>query len=428
MTSTIEDSDEMNQYFFDSITSKIDPSQQRIIIPEHYGEIEKILNLKFNLTYTQFGLEKQYHKVRNSDTKGVYTDKFQINFSIFQPKIIPSHRKIATIWFIHGVIDNSTGFFPLGNILGVFYRVVFLDLLGLGKSSKPLNFPWSLEIHSKIYLNLINKITKNNKWNNKNYIIGHDWGGGIVQLMATKDHSFAGVGLINTIAINNYWVTQIGSLVTLAKVKFDDPMFKILALSFVGNYTALKKTMHSKTEKYLNQNTLQTFEIDFIDSEAYENPKKTPFNTEIKYWNIRCLAEQAANLLGKGQLLPKSKTNPKGLNFILFKTPMLILGSDGDDMMPLQTVIKLKWILEKVVQFQKSEKIKSQLSIRTGIIYDSGHFSPSDQPEQIAHHIIDFIDNISGNFSKSVDYLGIGILQRGDFKEMMYESKRFKIK
>lgn len=414
-------SDELNQYFFDSVTSKIDPSEPRIIIPEHYGEIKKKLDLKYNLKYSDFNLEEQLHQTGK-------TDKFQINYSIFKPK--NTHEKqLTTIWFIHGVIDNLTGFYPLGNILGVFYRIVFIDLLGMGKSSRPHSFPWSFDIHANINLKIIKQITQEKLWGKQRYVFGHDWGAGVAQIIATKKYFLDGIGLINPVGLNNYWVTEIGKLVTLAKIKYDSDLFRILAQSFVGDYTALKKTMHNKTE-YLNQNTLQTFESEFIESEAYDDPKKTPFNTKINYWNIRCLAEHASSLLGKGQLLPKSSTNPNGLDFTKFNTAMFFLGSNEDNMMPLQTIIKLKWILDKVIVFQEDNNIRQKLTIRTGIIDNAGHFSTSDQPEKIAIQIIDFVDNINSiNYGfphyKAVDYIGMNILQRGDFKHMMEQSRKF---
>ncbi len=426
--SEVVSSNVINQYLFDSITSEIDSGEPRELAPEHYGKIKKILNLKYKSKYSNFGLEQQKHR------DGMSND-FKINYSIFEPENIPDNIEISTIFFIHGVIDNSTGFFPLGNMLGVFYRLVFIDLLGFGQSSHPHGFPWSFEIHSNINIKLMESVVKIHRWNKKIFVIGHDWGGGVVTVIATKKTFLFGAILINTIAINNYWVTEIGSLVALAKLDFkseDDPekvsnMFKISATSFVGGYTQLKKSMHEKSSRDLNQNTLQSFENDYIESKAYSDPKKNPLNTKVNYWNVRCLAEHAANLLGNGQLLPKSNLNPNGLDFVKLNIHMMILHSDKDDMMPQQNVPKLKWMIEKVIQYQRSQNKHDKLSIRTGYIYDAGHFSTSDQPAQITHQIIDFIDNVIGPHHKAIDYLGMGILQRGDFEHMKEQFKKFKI-
>ena len=429
--SEVVTSDDINQYFFDSITSERDPGEPRRIVPEHYGEIKKTLNLKYNSKYSYFGLGHQLHKNGK-------TDDFELNFSIFEPKYIPHHIEIINIWFIHGGPVNSTEFFPIGNVLGVWFRLIFVDILGMGKSSSPHEFPWSLNLHADIILRFIESTTKSNGWDNlPRFVIGNDWGGGISQIIHTKEYFLHGVGIINAIALNNYWVTEIGSLVALAKMDFKvidkfgkekiSDMFKLQATSFVGGYTQLLKEMHDKTSRDLNQNTLQNFESDYIESKAYDDPKKTPFNTKVNYWKIRTLAEHASNLLGKGQLLPKSKTNPNGIDFTKLNKPILILHSNNDKMMPQQNVPKLKWILDKVILFQKSIKTHDRLKVVTGYIYDAGHFSTSDQPEQVAHHIIDFIDNIVGSHHKATDYLGVDILQRGDFKFMIKQSEKFKI-
>ena len=436
-------SDKLNQFLFDTLISKRDKTEDRRLFGHHYGEIIKEENIKWKDQYSVYNIPPQMH--RDGDNE-LPTDDFEINMSFFRPKKVIDDRKIATLIFIHGVPVNLTEFYPLANIIGNQYNILMIDLLGMGKSSQPhLTDEWSFDLHSKIYLRILDTIPGEQQiegsihgyfpfgefiHQNLMYLICNDWGTGVGQVMADKYSSmFRGICLISSIALSNYWVTEIGSLVALAEIPYNTPTFRIQAKAFVGEFTKLLKRMHHKTSRDLNQNTLQNFEEIYIDSSNYENPNGTPANTEYNFWNIKCLALQAANLLGKGQLLPKSKENLNGLDFTKFDTNFLLLHGDKDEMMPQQDVVKLKFAIDKVILLKsvKTEKKNIRLTVRSGYIYNAGHFATSDQPYQVAHHLIDWIDNISGSWTRANEYLGLDVLQRGDFKFILKESKKVEI-
>ncbi len=420
----------LNQFLFETLTSKRNKTEDRRLFGHHYGKIIKEENIIWKGKYTRFGIEKQRH----SDT-GRPTNNFEINMSIFRPKYIIGDRKIATLFLIHGGPVNLTEFYPLANIIGNQYNIIMIDLLGTGKSSQPhMAGQWSFRLHEEILRHLIDEMSGSRFVSfmdfNLIFLVCNDWGTGVGQVGAmVLSHMFTGICLINTIALSNYWVTEIGSLVALAEIPYPSPQFESQAKAFIGEYTKLLKRMHHKTSRDLNQNILQNFEEIYIDSSNYENPDGTPTNTIYNFWNIRCLVLQAANLLGKGQLLPMSKTNPDGLDFTKFDTNFLLLHSDKDEMMPQQNVVKLKYAIDKAifVRHAKTEKKNIRLRVRSGYIYDAGHFATSDQPNQIAHQLIDWIDDISGSWTRANEYLGLDVLQRGDFKFILKESKKVEI-
>ncbi len=433
--------DKLNQFLFNAFTSKRNKTEDRRLFGHHYGKIIKEENIKFKSKYSNYNISIQQH----GDNQQL-TDDFEINMSFFRPKNIIGNRKITTLILIHGVPVNLTEFYPLANIIGNQYNILMIDLLGMGKSSQPhMTNKWSFELHAKIYNDLINEILISGVTKIKDtpikkfvdskllFLVCNDWGTGVGQVLANKaPHIFKGVCLISSIVLSNYWVTEIGSLVALAEMEYNTPGFEIYAKSFVGEFTKLLKRMHHKTSRDLNQNILQNFEEIYIDSSNYENPIGTPANTEYNFWNIKCLALQASNLLGKGQLLPMSKTNPGGLDFTKFDTNFLLLHGDKDEMMPQQDVPKLKYALDKVIILKSIKKNKKEikdirLTVSSGYIYNAGHFATSDQPYQVAHHLIDWIDKVAGSLTRANEYLGLDVTQRGDFKYILEESKNITI-
>lgn len=86
------------------------------------------------------------------------------------------------ILLIHGLSTDLLSFAPLyGDLIKNGYRVIALDLIGYGKSSKP-EVNHSIEFYSKIVLDLMKKLSLN-----KAVLLGHSMGGAIALLVAGKN-------------------------------------------------------------------------------------------------------------------------------------------------------------------------------------------------------------------------------------------------
>ena len=86
-----------------------------------------------------------------------------------------------TILLVHGITTYSFIWRNVVRLLCDRYRVVSVDLLGCGESSKPLDVQYSLPFHAEMLHEFCKAIDLQQV-----HLVGHDVGGGIAQIFAVK--------------------------------------------------------------------------------------------------------------------------------------------------------------------------------------------------------------------------------------------------
>lgn len=108
-----------------------------------------------------------------------------------------------TVLFVHGVASHSFLWHDIMTRLADEYDVIAVDLLGCGASDKPENVDYSIAVQADILMELIDKLNLAPL-----HLVGHDVGGGVVQLMAVKrPEQLIDLTMMNPVGYD-YWPVQ----------------------------------------------------------------------------------------------------------------------------------------------------------------------------------------------------------------------------
>lgn len=111
--------------------------------------------------------------------------------------------KGVAVLLVHGVASYSFLWNNIIDRLADQYDVIATDLLGCGASDKPVGVDYSIDTQSDILIELIEKLELG-----KVHLVGHDVGGGVVQLMAVKrPEQLIDLSMINPVGYD-YWPVQ----------------------------------------------------------------------------------------------------------------------------------------------------------------------------------------------------------------------------
>lgn len=363
------------------------------------------------------------------------SSKFHMAYDV----LAPSNAKegIATIVLTNGVPVNRTEWLPVARLLARFFRVVVVDLFGMGDSSKPLEFKdrdgkwaWSWALHARIFKEMFDDWRGDHpEWfiDDKLFFGANDWGAGVVQVFTALYGSKYLLGALpcSAIALNGYWVQQIGSFLALASLPYKtastatgisiDPMFRVMSIMAIGLLTTTLETMFEQVSDNHNQYTLALIQNTWVDTTAYSNPKKNPSNTRYDFHAIRVLAEQASHILGNGELLPYHETqNRDGLRFLDWDVPVKMLWGKQDKMMPEGQVHRFANIVAFINEQRARNNVPSNLSFSYNVIQGAGHFMVSDKPEETAGYVVDWMRTVVGPSRLNKVFLGFDSLARQD--------------
>lgn len=108
-----------------------------------------------------------------------------------------------TVLLVHGITTYSFIWRKISSLLRDKYRVVRVDLLGCGASSKPLDIQYSLPFHAEMLHEFCNILNIQHL-----HLVGHDVGGGIAQLFAVKyPERLYDLTLTNSVG-HDFWPVQ----------------------------------------------------------------------------------------------------------------------------------------------------------------------------------------------------------------------------
>ncbi len=371
------------------------------------------------------------------------TNRSHLTFDVIEPKLaVRRHWRIPTIVLTNGVPMNRREWYQVGRILGKFMRVVMVDLFGMGDSGMPIDFYdpadadrpfaerrwyWRWETHARILAAFIRDIDADWKIEGRVFLGANDWGAGAVQKTSEMfgEQLLLGTGVFSAVMLDGYWVWQIGALDGFNHIPFPSPQFAAATRQFLGTVTGLIETMYNHPERHTNQYTMALNQWPFVDID-YSNPERNPSNSVFHPWAVRVLAEQGATILGNGELLPFHPThNPNGMRFSAWQGPWMFMHGDGDKMMPLVQIFKMKAIAMDLQQMRFSGDRDDTLEMRIHAVVDAGHFAIRDQPIKAAHFIIDWVRDIVGPVLLANPYLGLEGLAR---QSERYELKQLRIR
>jgi len=246
----------------------------------------------------------------------------------------------STVLLIHGITTYSFIWQEITQVLCRKYDVIAIDLLGCGRSDKPLDIDYSLKNHSLILKEFIEILGIK-----KLHLVGHDVGGGIAQIMAVNyPELFWDVTIINSVAYNFWPVQPIIAMRTpivrqLAMASLDLGALKII----------VKRGMFHKEK--LTMDIMESFSEPFKTKQG-----RKAFLHFAKSLNNRNLIEIDEDL--------------KKLNL-----PFLIIRGDADVYLSAEI----------------SDKLKSTIAnSKLTTISSGGHFIQLDEPELLSMEMMSF--------------------------------------
>ena len=403
-------------------------------------EVEASEVKHFVARYADFGIRGKFRNDGGEDP----SDTFQIAYRIWQPK--NSHGDRPFLMATHGVPMNQDEWNQVARICGRFMTFGTYDLLGMGRSSQPLDFVpvkgearspdgnpdshWSWALQARIFRAMLKHWRRTNpewfRYSSRAFYLANDWGAGSVQKAAELfSEDLLGVGVFSPIALDGYWVQHIGSLQALAMLPYPSSTFTAETVRFAGVLTSLLETMFHRTAYHTNQYNMAHYQHPFVEI-SYSDVNKNPGNTEYKEHPVRVLAQQAAAALGNGELLPYHPTkNPRGLKFSKWSTHILVLWGKLDKMMPEAQRHRFALMFEHLIEFKKARGVStSGLSFHEHGMDEAGHFAIRDKPLETAHEIITWVRRIVGPSKLACPYIGLEGIARQDEQRVVNDLKK----
>lgn len=264
---------------------------------------------------------------------------------------VETHGSTGTpLLMVHGIPTNARLWRHVQRFLGDRYRTMAMDLIGYGQSSMPLDdFSHSLTNQAEAVKETIAALGIKEEV----VLIGHDHGGGVCQIVASKYPSYVSrLVLVNPVSFDYWPVLEVEALQGL--VGAPDEVLKQAMSQIVGQYPALLRTGSHDRIAFTDQNIKQNY-LQFWS----RGPGLTGFKSLIKV---------ATEPLNKETL---------GIDYSKIKCPTLICWALHDAWMPKEAAARIKAAIRAPVRLQYIER--------------AGHYVQEDRPEVLAEYIADFI-------------------------------------
>jgi pimeloyl-ACP methyl ester carboxylesterase len=341
-------------------------------------------------------VDREYVVATDDGNSFVKTTKFKIAYSFWGRK----NTGILMIC-IHGVPANQTQWYDVCRRLAlVGYRVVALDMLTMGKSTKPLfddeekadKLRW---IYDREYIRMMVDDLFGPK--TKFIFAADDWGTAILQKFIEKYYDRV-IFFYDQDGIRGgaYPVPEIEAIGRAALLPLDlrEQFLKGLTTPAPGTFqdamkgsdqtvTQILKTMASTAAGKYDQWSMRSTLNPFFDTD-YERPDTdargayVPVKSPPKFFALRSMADRAGYALRTSDLLPyHPEKNKDGIDFVSVKTYGLFMSGDQDKMM------------SRNVRFRYTYWMP-QSRIFSDTIPNADHFAGFDRPEYVATQIIAF--------------------------------------
>ncbi|WP_251328548.1 alpha/beta fold hydrolase [Haloplanus pelagicus] len=299
------------------------------------------------------------------------------------------------IVMVHGVPTNSSQWEPIQDLLSPYFQTYAIDLIGMGKSDKPLDdWEYSWENDSHIIAELMDE------WGHDSMIVaGDDWGGGIALDFAARYPDKTDICVaVDPVAYDNWPVAEIESIGRLAfiddeeefrKAVADFPMKLVQTLrtmvhepsNFRGG--AIKEGVSTARTTHDLRKLREPYEtVDYADGGSQLNGDAGYGSPKLDA--IRALALRGASL------------DPDWMLDIPYEditAPTMLLWGLQDIMM------------DSAIRFRFRYDI-TNAPVRIQPLQEAGHLALVDQPHLGADAIIDFVTEHQGTDVLADRYMG----------------------
>lgn len=271
------------------------------------------------------------------------------------------------ILFVHGVPTSSLNWLPVQRLLSPYLKTYRTDLVGMGKSDKPLQgWDYNFANDAKVLGGLMDQ------WGHEKMIVaGDDWGGGIALTFASLYPNRTDLAIaVDPVAYDQWPVAEIETIGRMAKVQDEKEIQKAL-LDFPMKFTNGIRSM------LYNPGVLTARDMAAF-REPYETVDYSKGGSQLKgdagYGQpkidaIKALAIRCASLDPKWML---------NLDYSKIKSPVLILWGEYDAFM------------DPAARFRLKQDIVNA-PVRAQIVEEAGHLCTLERPGFVAETILDFI-------------------------------------
>lgn len=248
------------------------------------------------------------------------------------------------IFLLHGIPGSSHCFDSLAILLGSSYRVIVPDMIGFGKSSNP-DGDYYTKAQATAYSELYQSITSDSI-----IVFGHDFGGPVA-ITLIKGFPSVKIKKLILASTNMFTNTYVPPPMRLAKIPILGHAFFWL---MTGNRMGMKM-MYNQGVKNKATYTLQQY-------------KKSITKSSMKY-TMRIFRKSLSNLKLHYQSIQDHLVN--------INIPVLVLWGDSDPFFAVDV----------------AERTKKAFNNSRLVVYKStGHFVPSEQPNEVFQDINKFIN------------------------------------
>jgi pimeloyl-ACP methyl ester carboxylesterase len=334
--------------------------------------------------------------------------------------------------FLHGVPTNRRQWWPVQRRVARFFPTLSLDLLGMGESDKPLDYPnWSWKDDTVYMKKMFDEFGITGEEHKRLIFVADDWGGGpLAHYTAEYDEDVRGWVSLDPIALDGYPVNEIqaigrASALPMSKDREEGLSFEEAMGSFDQTLVQIFKTMVHRPNEVYNQYTLRNITFPYIDVDYERHPRSdktlpvfstltpkmkdldgyaTSMSLGLNMHAIRVLSQRAA-MLSSAQLLPFHSTKNKfGVQYSKSTAPGMIMWGEYDNMMPSNQAFRFPMMYFNSVGIEKQ------------MIPRAGHFAATDQPDIVAENIISFGYRIIEAYSEyyTTPFFGFTGIWKGD--------------
>lgn len=344
------------------------------------------------------------------------------------------------ILMLHGVPTNMKQWYPAAERLSRFAYCVPFDMLGMGRSTKPLfdtdmirewwKWKYDTEYIERFADHVFGKGARF-------HFFADDWGGGIATDYAAKKvrdartkeirqkfgERLLSLVLVDPIAGPGYPVSEIQAIGRASQLPFDDReevMKGIMPPSsdslqwamgaFDQTLVQIYKTMIFDSSRVYNQWVLRIIKETYIETD-YERPADhnpaftgkppgaaTSLSMRLKFVNIKVLADRAS-ILSPGLLLPRHPQKaPEGVPMSNLTMPLSVIWGSGDNMMPAN-------------QIHFFAHAANSPHVDIYLVPEAGHFAITDQPDLVSQKMLMFLQDrtVGGEKSLAQVFLGLNV-------------------
>ncbi len=319
--------------------------------------------------------------------------------------------------FLHGVPTSRKQWEPVQMLLAPFCRTLSLDFLGLGESSKPLNYPeeaydWHFDV---VWI----EHTVRALFGTERFVfVADDWGAGPALKYAERygQWRLLGLALLDPISLDGYPVAEIQAIGRDIYGAYKNALnsahrkhagahpvsehvsavmsaaFAQATAGFDQTLVQIYKTMVSTPNRVYDQYSLRTLKEAYVDTNyaRLKNPidqNSTDASSTTLLLNQHAIAVLAirASRLAPAQMLPYDDVrNERGIDYHRIDVPCMVLWGEDDTMMPVQQTWRYEFLLQN-----------SPL-VHTHEIPRAGHYAATDQPDAIAEELLKFVRQLVG--------------------------------